>query len=350
MADMPQPQTGLTPDPCLIFTAGKVLHRNVPAEQVGEALEASTEHRAWLFLPREDSVALQTVAERLHMDSLAVADVIGDHESLKVEAVGNCLVILGAMTQFVAAAPDLVLGRISMIAARRVLVILADRHQQQALVGALTDAEAEVLADGVPGALYVVMDALIDSQAAAVSDLQDEIESMSAELFEGHALNREQQLRAFRLRSILTKVRRITGPSQDVTARLANAAGRVRGTGDAEPADVEESILGTASARKFSDVADHAEHTAQSADALRDEIDSMYETSLALTDLRLNQVMKKLAGWAGILAVPTLVTGFLGMNVPFPGNGSKAGLVVGVVVMALAVIWLYAMFKRKDWL
>ncbi len=33
----------------------------------------------------------------------------------------------------------------------------------------------------------------------------------------------------------------------------------------------------------------------------------------------MNDTTKKLTGWAAIIAVPTLITGFFRMNVPYPG-------------------------------
>ena len=46
-----------------------------------------------------------------------------------------------------------------------------------------------------------------------------------------------------------------------------------------------------------------------------------------LQDARLNQVMKKLTGWAAIIAVPTAITGFYGQNVDYPGLETVGGFV-----------------------
>ncbi len=40
--------------------------------------------------------------------------------------------------------------------------------------------------------------------------------------------------------------------------------------------------------------------------------------------------MKKVTSWAAIIAVPTLVTGFYGMNVPYPGSGTTAGALTAI--------------------
>jgi hypothetical protein len=37
--------------------------------------------------------------------------------------------------------------------------------------------------------------------------------------------------------------------------------------------------------------------------------------------------MRKISAWAAIIAVPTVITGFYGMNVPYPGFGDVSGLV-----------------------
>jgi Mg2+ and Co2+ transporter CorA len=66
--------------------------------------------------------------------------------------------------------------------------------------------------------------------------------------------------------------------------------------------------------------------------------------------LQLNIITKKVTGWAAIIAVPTLITGFFGMNVPYPGFGEKAGLAASLAAIVLTGLVLYLIFKRRDWL
>jgi magnesium transporter len=60
--------------------------------------------------------------------------------------------------------------------------------------------------------------------------------------------------------------------------------------------------------------------------------------------------MKKVTSWAAIVAVPTLITGFYGMNVPYPGYGREWGAVASVGLIAVLSALLYALFRRRDWL
>ena len=65
---------------------------------------------------------------------------------------------------------------------------------------------------------------------------------------------------------------------------------------------------------------------------------------------RMNIITKKVTSWAAIIAVPTFITGFYGMNVPYPGFSEKAGFIASVAIMILIGLGLYVIFKRKDWL
>jgi magnesium transporter len=85
-------------------------------------------------------------------------------------------------------------------------------------------------------------------------------------------------------------------------------------------------------------------------ESLRDMITTVFETNLSLQDARLNTVMKKLTGWAAIIAVPTAITGFYGQNVPYPGFDSWSGFVVSSALIVFLVVVLYVAFRRRDWL
>jgi magnesium transporter len=76
----------------------------------------------------------------------------------------------------------------------------------------------------------------------------------------------------------------------------------------------------------------------------------VFETSLSLQDARLNMVMKKLTGWAAIIAVPTAITGFYGQNVEYPGINTVGGFAVSTTIIVVLVTGLYWMFRRRDWL
>ena len=160
-------------------------------------------------------------------------------------------------------------------------------------------------------------------------------------LFEERPLNKPEQLHAFQLRAALSQLRRLTDPMRTVMIDIVESPprGRKAKTG-----------RDTATGRHWAMLSEQHNRVANAADALREALSSVFDTSLALADVRLNQIMKKLSGWAAVLAVPTLVTSFVGMNVGFPLQGSGSGFWVYFLLMITASVVLYFVFRAKDWL
>jgi Mg2+ and Co2+ transporter CorA len=63
-----------------------------------------------------------------------------------------------------------------------------------------------------------------------------------------------------------------------------------------------------------------------------------------------NDDMRRITAWVAIVAVPTAVTGFFGQNVPYPGFGSRAGVLASVTIMLIFAVTLFAIFRHKKWL
>jgi magnesium transporter len=100
----------------------------------------------------------------------------------------------------------------------------------------------------------------------------------------------------------------------------------------------------------YHDVYDHVLRAAEWTDSLRDLVTTILETNLTIQGNRMNVITKQVTSWAAIVAVPTLITGFYGMNVPYPGFGEEWGFLTSLGVMIIAVIVLYYAFRRNDWL
>lgn len=100
----------------------------------------------------------------------------------------------------------------------------------------------------------------------------------------------------------------------------------------------------------YADLYDHVIRAAEWTESLRDMITTVFETNLSLQDARLNTIMKKLTGWAAIIAVPTAVTGWYGQNVPYPGFQDMAGVVSSAAIIVIVSALLYVAFKRNNWI
>jgi magnesium transporter len=152
------------------------------------------------------------------------------------------------------------------------------------------------------------------------------MEELEDRLFDGVPLGLQMQRRIFQLRKSLVLLRRIVVPMSEVAGELTHH---------------DLHIVGDDLMPYYQDVYGQARRAAEWTDSLRDLVTSILETNLTVQGNRLNIITKKVTGWAAIIAVPTLITGFFGMNVPYPGFGHRAGLVASIAAIALTGLILY---------
>jgi magnesium transporter len=185
--------------------------------------------------------------------------------------------------------------------------------------------------------LHGLLDEIVDRYFDAVQALDDSMEEIEDILFAENArAAREVSRRAFALRRSLVELRKAILPMREVV----NTTMR-RVTADDQAPELTP---------YYEDLYDHVLRASEWTESLRDMITSIFETNMSLSDTRMNLIMKKLTGWAAIIAVPTAITGFYGQNVPYPGFGHTWGFWFSSVAMVLIAVALYVTFKKKDWL
>ena len=75
------------------------------------------------------------------------------------------------------------------------------------------------------------------------------------------------------------------------------------------------------------------------------------QVNLGMISLSDNEVTKKLAAWAAIIAVPTMVAGIYGMNFQvMPELKWAWGYPMAVLLMAAIDVYLYFRFRKIKWL
>ena len=330
----------------VIWRHGRTVASDLPADRIATELTDDPDLQAWWCLPR-DRDALAATANFLGLDQFAVDDVLGPRETPKVDAIGDTVILISAALSFDVPSAELGIQRVSILATDRALVVIADDGPLQTLVPLLGQCEARMRADGIAAGVHIVLESLVDGYAAALEQMEEATDLLTSALFDDKPMGKAEQLRAFRMRQAIGHLRKVATPMTEVTAALASAAARSR---EDQVDDPVAKLLGSATARRFADVADHARHAAEGTGGLREMLNSAFETNLALSDVHLNMIMKKLSAWAAIIAVPTLITGFMGMNVPYPGFEQGTGFLVALVVMVAAVVTLFVLFRRSGWL
>lgn len=295
----------------------------------------------WVDLCDPDHDTMCDLATELGLNAWAVEDAVAAAERVKAAAYGSYTFFTVYAVDLADDADDqpqrmLAMHRISAFVLPRGLITvrLTDDFDMAQVLQRWQEIGGQQY--GVGSLVHGLLDVVVDSHFAAVEALDDCIEGIEDELFDGKPHHATFQRRTFRMRRDLVNLRRVALPMREVVNSIQHHRVQVESGQELDPL--------------YADLYDHVLRVSEWTESLRDMITTIFETNLSLQDARLNTIMKKLTGWAAIIAVPTAITGFYGQNVPYPGFGSTAGFVASSVVIVIMMAVLYVMFRRRDWL
>jgi magnesium transporter len=327
-----------------VWSGSKIIAEDLTGEDLSDVLELHSDASAWWILPRDrdyGAVEVRHVAHALDLDEPAIKDLLAEDRRAKFEAIGQARLVITNAVSVDRGNAQIRVYPVSMIATDRAVICLVDPNPDFQPAQLLLQREEIIAVGGVEAAVQTLIAAVIRTYEDVLQWLEDSSDELANVLFDERPLNKLEQLHAFKLREALSQLRRLTDPMRTVMIDIADSPPQGRkGKSGRDPATGRHWVM----------LAEQHGRVANAADALREALSSIFDTSLALADVRMNQIMKKLSAWAAIIAVPTLVTGFVGMNVRFPLQGSGAGFWLYFLLMLTASVALYFVFRKKDWL
>jgi magnesium transporter len=319
---------------------GRVVDDDVRLEEIPGAVR-QPEGLVWIDLLRPTPDELGAIAAELGISATAVEDALAPFERPKLVRYDTHLFFTAYATWMVpqeSVAPGegrLRASRISGIVMPTALVtVRVDDGFDMGPVLDLWEANSELLTHGSGTLVHGLLDVIVDSHFDTIQQLDDTVEELEDVLFEERRTGKVFARSVFQLRKDLVQLRRLVLPMREVVSGLL----RHSKTGNAE--------LDT----WYDDLYDHVLRASEWTESLRDMVSSLFETNLSLQDSRLNEIMKKLAAWAAIIAVPTAITGWFGQNIPYPGFGHTSGLWLSALLIAGMSGTLFWIFKRQDWI
>ncbi len=100
----------------------------------------------------------------------------------------------------------------------------------------------------------------------------------------------------------------------------------------------------------FDDIVDAAERIWDILDNYKEVVEALEATNESVISHRQNDVLRILTVFSVVLLPLTLITGFFGMNVNFPGFGTAWAFWVIVAVMIASLGALLGFFRFKRWI
>ncbi|MCX7099341.1 MAG: magnesium/cobalt transporter CorA [Methylococcales bacterium] len=317
---------------CVAYQKG-VSIGDVTIEDISEVLKL--EHTfVWLGLREASRELMAKIQEEFGLHDLAIEDALAAHQRPKVEEYGDSLFMVLHTAHL--EGDCLAFGETHFFMGERFLVTI--RHgdsRDHSKVRSRCEAMPHELSKGPGFALYSIMDFIVDNYVPVIDGLQERFDVLESAIFE-YKPSRQTIEGLYELKRELLLLDGIINPVIDICNELMR---------------FHNSIVPKEVRVYFRDVADHSKRIQQVIQGMREMLVAAMQVHLTFETVRQNEVVKRLAGWGAILAIPTMVFSWYGMNfrhMPELEWEYSYPLVVGGVSLASLVLFLR--LKKVGWL
>jgi magnesium transporter len=317
------------------YRAGVLDAEDFPVADVSERLAAS-DAVVWVDFVHPDAADLAPLTDELGLHELAIEDALEPHQRPKIDRYESHLFLSCHAVDVERLDGGLHKTEIdAFIGDRWLVTVRASDDYDIDPVLRRWDGDPHVVGTGAGALVYWLLDDIVDGYFAVVDRFDAYYESVSDSVFADHPLRPDQEREWFEMRRALSQFHRLVLPLREALSGLVRH---------------EDEMVNRALVPYWQDLYDHVLVVSESTDGLRDLASSLVDALIALRDYRQNQVVKTVSSWAAIVAVPALITGYYGMNVPYPGSGETSGVVVSTLLIVVISAGLYVLFRRRDWL
>ncbi|HWE74319.1 MAG TPA: magnesium/cobalt transporter CorA [Stellaceae bacterium] len=302
-------------------------------EAAGAAVNAG-HGTVWIGLYEPDETMLCRIQTQFKLHELLIEDVHQAHQRPKLDIYGDVIFLAIRTAQLSGDRIDF--GETHLIVGKGFVISI--RHgasQPYTSVRARCERSPELMRIGEAFVVYAILDYIADNYFPVLDAIESELEEIESEIFTTTPAN-EKIERIYRLRVEMQSMRRVVAPMLEICNRLARH----------EFSATEQAIV-----PYLHDLHDHAQLVNDAIVDVRERLASAFEASLLLASARQNDIVKKLASWAAILAVPTAIAGIYGMNFKFmPELDWQFGYPTIMLFMLGLCGFLFYRFKRAAWL
>jgi magnesium transporter len=318
---------------CAAYADGKRV-ADIELDKVHEVLKDADQF-VWIGLNEPTKKILQKVQEEFSLHDLAIEDAQMAHQRPKIELYGDSVFVVLRTAQM-SAEHHIEFGETHFFVGKNFIVSI--RHGSSvsyAEVRSRCETMPDLLCKGQGFVLYAIMDFIVDRYFPVVHEMEQELIAIEEKIFKSKS-NRETTEQIYQLKRELLEVRRAISPLVDVCNRLMRF-------------DIKSISIDTQP--YFRDIYDHVVRINEMVDNTRELLNTALEANFSLISISQNDTSKKFAGWAAIIAVPTMVAGFWGMNFKsMPETEWEYGfhsVIAGTIIICLL---LYYLFRRSNWL
>jgi magnesium transporter len=288
----------------------------------------------WVAIKDPDRAELEQMRKEFGLHALAVEDAEHGHQRPKIDEYGETVFMVVKVPELRGA--ELEMAEVNIFAGPNFVLSVRERTEHGfAEVRKRAEAEPHLLRHGAGFVFYALVDNVVDRYFPVVDALETELEKLERSIFDSKS-PRENMVALYELKYKLMEMRHAVEPLTEVLHKLFG--GRVP-------------LVCVGVQDYFRDVYDHLLRISAQIDGLRDMVTTALSVNLSMITLAENEVTKRLAAYAALVAVPTMIAGIYGMNFKnMPELDWAWGYPATLVVMAALDGWLWTKFRKAGWL
>lgn len=295
----------------------------------------------WIGLHEPDEHQINGIAETFGLHELAVEDAVHAHQRPKLDRYGDTLFMVLKTVRYVAnsalsANSEIVeSGELMTFLGRDfVVTVRHGKHAGLARVRRELEESPEQLALGPAAVLHGIADHVVDTYLEVTDSIQDDIDAIESEVFAPRTGVDAEQI--YLMKREVMELRRAVMPLAKPLQRLAE------GYTPVVPDQVRS---------YFRDVDDHLTTVSERVASFDELLTTLVDATLAKITLQQNTDMRKISAWVAIISTPTMIAGIYGMNFEvMPETRWVFGYPVTLLVMMVACVALFKIFRRNGWL
>lgn len=285
---------------------------------------------------------MMAFASSFELHPLAIEDAVEGHTRSKVEQFGDTLFAVISTVDYVdhdtvTASSEIVqTGQIMVFCGPGyVLTVRRGEHSQLTnLRRRLEEDDPELLAMGPSSVLYGVMDKVTEDYLHVVDEFETDIEEIETIVFSRQGTHEIDRI--YQLKRELIEFKRSVVPLGSPLMALATRPYE----------QVPEPMRAY-----FRELSDHHTQAREGIASFNDVLDALLQAGLTRASVEDNQDMRKISAAVAILAVPTMIFGWYGMNFRYmPELEWRYGYYAVLVITLLLMLLVYRWFHKNRWL
>ena len=319
---------------CVAYRSNGSKVGDITLDAISDVLQNSDNSFVWLGLYEPDESLLAKLQEEFGLHPLAIEDASKAHQRAKIELYGDTLFMVVHTAQMIKGVIEF--GETHIFIGPRFLITI--RHGASlSYSGARARCEQNpsLMTMGPSYGLYAILDFIVDNYFPIVEEFKRELNELEQDIF-AESFKKDTIQHLYELKRELTTYRLVVSPTQDIVNQLMQY----------HPQLVRDGVK-----VYLRDVYDHVVRVSEATDTMREMLTAAMSVNLSLVTVAQGEIVKRLAGWAGLLAAPTLIASWYGMNFThMPELAGKYSYWILIAITVVVCVMLFRTLRKYKWL